>query len=482
MKLIKIYESVLRFAGFSSDDNGFISNVLAGQKQPAIVDGKQLVLPTQQNLRSFNPDNHIIFHPAVENILRGESVILVKLKQAINIRLNFTIGAIAQSLLNLIASPALHHKLNPDQLRIMMAVKDVDETTVNNYVKHVLLAGAQKNAESLFVHIYLKRGGFLNNRKHPRVGVTYFPFYHDLIEFSKDNKENKDHGYRIDKLRVKDRESLKQLFDFMIPDIEKEERYNAASDHKMCPYFDALLQTAALIASQLNDLLDLYEEFIEDAEQMKFDSEWIELFQSLEDLDKEFRAIPVQAGNEGQVERQEPNTVKEAVNTSFSRPAPVPVPAAPVAAPPELKQTKRGIDFQSLLAGTRPPMPAQQPVQYPPQHMQQPVQQMGYPPQFQQPMQQPVIDLNNVPMGHVIQTPNGPMIQTPGGLMPAQQQLMYQQPMQQPMMYQQPMMQQPMQMGYPQQFQQPMQQPMQQNFGQAYGGGTNFGAGYNRNV
>ena len=468
MKLIKIYESVLRFAGFSSDDNGFISNVLAGQKQPAIVDGKQLVLPTQHNLRNFNPDNHIIFHPAVENILRGESVILVKLKQAINIRLNFTIGAIAQSLLNLIASPALHHKLNPDQLRIMMAVKDVDETTVNNYIKHVLLAGAQKNAESLFVHIYLKRGGFLNNRKHPRVGVVYFPFYHDLIEFSKDNKENKDHGYRIDKLRVKDRESLKQLFDFMIPDIEKEERYNAASDHKMCPYFDALLQTAALIASQLNDLLDLYEEFIEDAEQMKFDSEWIELFQSLEDLDKEFRAIPVQAGNEGQVERQEPNTVKEAVNTSFQRPASVPVPTMPVPTQPEVKQTKRGIDFQSLLAGTRPAMPPQQPVQYPQQQMQQPMQ-MGHPSQFQQ----PVIDLNNVPLGHVVQTPNGPMVSTPAGLMPAQQQMMYQQPIPQPMMYHQPV-----QMGYPQQF----QQPIQQNYGQGYGGGTNFGAGYNRNV
>lgn len=433
MKLLEIYESVLKFAGFSTDDKGYISNNLAGQKQPTVINDLQLILPTQENLRNFNPKNHIVFHPCVENILRSESEVFTKFKQSVNIRLNYTIGVIMQSLLNLIASPALHHKLNPDQLRIMMMVKDVDDTTVSNYVKNVLLPGVQGRADGVFVHIYLKRGGFLNNRKYPRVGITTFPFYSDLVRYPDSDKQSK---IKYDKLRVKDREALKQLFEFMIPEVDKEECYNAASDHKLCPYFDALLQTAALVASQLNDLLDLYGEFIEDAEKLKFDSEWIELFPQLTNLDHEIRQIPVQAGNEGAVRPEEEREAE--------KPKAAPVPSAPrqattgyIAPAPvqqEVKHSKRGLDFQSFMNNAR--QSVQQPVPQQPMY-QQPMQQIPqqmYPPQM---MQQPMgmnplqagytgmpnmpVDLNNVPMNTVVNTVNGPMIMTPGGLVPFQQ-------------------------------------------------------------
>ena len=442
MKLLEIYESVLRFAGFSTDSKGYIFNNLAGQKQPTIIDNLQLILPTNENLRGFNPKNHIVFHPCAENILRAESDVLNKIKQSINIRLNYTIGVIMQSLLNLIASPALHGKLNPDQLRIMMAVKEVDETTVSNYVKNVLLPGVQSRPDGVFVHIYLKRGGFYKNKKHPRVGITTFPFYDDLIKYPDGDKQSK---IKYDKLRVKDREALKQLFEFMIPDVDKEESYNAFTETSPCPYFDVLLKTSALVASQLNDLLDLYGEFIEDADKMKFDSEWIELFPQIDNLTQEIRSIPVQSGNEGaltQGEGQEQKAKAAVIPAAAHQPAPAyPSPATPA----EIKHSKRGLDFQSVISNARPQIPQmpqqQMPQQMMPQqmmsHQQMMPQLMMYPPQMPQMPQQMMpanqlqagytnmpampVDLNSVPMNTVIQTANGPMIMTPGGLVPYQQ-------------------------------------------------------------
>lgn len=421
MDLIKLYESILRFSGFETDNEGYIYSSLAEHKQPAFIEGCRLVLPVNNHLRNFKPNEKIIFHPFSENILRGESKVLQKLKHTINVRLNYTIGMIAQSLLNLVASPELHSKLSPEQLQLLVAVSEADEKTVLNFLNQIMVPGIKAKPDSLFTHIYLKRGGQLKGKNYARLGVTTFAFYREITAEHK----------VYEKLRVKDRETYKNLFEFMFPGIgTNPDAYNFGTDGNTAPYLEALLQTAALTASQLNLLLTLYSDYIENHKKLMFDSDWLDFFGDLSKFESQIRRIPVQTGNDGEltvIEEPVVATEKPAV-PSFSYPtqAPVQMPGVPQAPSPELKVTKQGIDFKSLVQSNPGLVGGMNP------GMMNPAMR----PQMMPVMQQAYTDPNNVPMNGVIQTPNGPMVMTPGGLMPYQQPQQFMNYGQQPQQFQ----------------------------------------------
>lgn len=226
MKLLTIYESILRFAGLEADSKGLISTSMENTKQPTVIDGLRLVLPTNDQLRNFNPKETIIFHPLTENILRGESEVIQKLKYIINIRLNYAIGIVAQSLLGVISSPELHARLTPEQSEILLVVKDADEKSVANLV-NVMLNGVKTKPDRLFTNIYLKRGGVYQGKKFSRVGVVNFPFYQELL-LPKTDK---------DKFRAKDRETYKQLFEYMFEGINIDDHYNYGSNSQVAPFW-----------------------------------------------------------------------------------------------------------------------------------------------------------------------------------------------------------------------------------------------------
>lgn len=411
-KLTEIYTSILKFSGLDVDDKGYISTVLDDKRDPAFINGLRMVLPVDHHLRSFDPKEKIIFHPLTENILRGESEVIVKLKSVINIRLNFTVGIVAQSLLNLVASPELHHRLSPEQAELLTSITESDDKTVSNFISQ-MLSGMKHAPDRIFTNIYLKRGGTFNGKRYSRVGVVTFPFYQQVIE----NK--------VDKIRVKDKETFKQLFEFIFPDLNEQEQYNFGSDSHIAPYLEALMQSAANVASRLNDLLLLYKDFVEDAEKIMFDSEWVDYFKDMNALLVEIRKVPVQFGNDGVATiSEEVNKQEVSVPTEYQ---PKPVQQYPVQqvyqtpAAPELRKTKRGLDFQSVIetnasvAMTPNPLAPQMAMQ------QWGQQQMAQPPmpswaQPQQPQQQQMPQ-----MGQVVNTPQGPAMMTPNGLMPALQ-------------------------------------------------------------
>ena len=346
-KLLDIYSSILKFSGFDVDNEGLVSSVIGEKKEPAFIDGARIVLPTDTHLRNYVKGEKVIFHPLTENILRGESDVIQKLKTAINLKLNYTIGIIGQNLLNLLASPELHHRLNPEQLDIMKCITECDEKSRVNFVSY-MLSGYKTKSDRLYVNIYLKRGGNVNDKRFARVGIVSFPFYDELMKG------------KVDKLRVKDVETFKQLFKFIFPDIDNVDHYNHGSNSSVAPFLDSLMRTASNIASRLNDVTQQYKEFIDGAEEIEFDSEWMDTFDDLESLTSEIRRIPVQQGNEGSIGVETPKT-------EIPRPTPIQQQQQPVVyqapAPyqqpqqqqiiqpqkPEVKVTSGGISFNSLV-------------------------------------------------------------------------------------------------------------------------------------
>lgn len=377
-KLISIYKAILDFCGLEADKEGYISTKLDDHQEPTMVNGKRLVLPLQEQLRSANNTEKQMFHPLNENTLRGESEVITKLKDVINVRLNFTFGVVVQSLLNLVASPEFHKKLDPDQTELMIAVKEADDKLVTNFTK-IMVAGVKADATKIFTNIYLKRGGSLNGRRYARVGIVTFPFYMELCKDS-----DKLFGVKV---RPKDKESMKQVMKFIFSGIEEPNFYSFGSDSPTAPNLEALLQSAALIASRFNDIIEQFKDFIDGAEKLVFASDWMEDFENLEGLAPLIRRIPMQAGNEGVVEgATTPELPVATQQPQWTQPTQVQQPQKP----PEVKKTKRGLDFNSIVQAQQAPIqqfvPIQQPMQMP-MPMQMPWQTgMGMMPmQMQQP-------------------------------------------------------------------------------------------------
>jgi hypothetical protein len=346
MSLIPLYEHILKFAGVTANEEGYASIDLYDQLEPWLINGKRVVLPTQNHLRQPEPELKIIFHPLVENIMRGESEIIEKLRKQINIRLNSAIGIVAQTLINVIASAEFHSSLKPEQTELLIAVKDADETTLKNFI-NALINGMKKYPDRLFVNIYLNKGGKVHEKRYFRAGIVTWPFYKDL----KSEKQE----IISTKLRIKDKKAFIELFEFMFPLIQEPEQYNYGSNSNTAPYLEALMKSAANIASRINMLVELFSTYIEDPNAITFESDWLTDFENLDALLPEIRKIPLQAGNEGSLpiepaHNQIPQPIAPPLQApAFSYPTPQYPPTQQIQTqPPELRKTSRGIDFDSL--------------------------------------------------------------------------------------------------------------------------------------
>jgi hypothetical protein len=298
MRLIKVYESILKFVGLDSTKEGYVNARYGSKVEPFNVNTLRVVLPTPDQLKQFNPKEKIIFHPLAENTLRGESDIIIRLREVINIRVNLIIGLVGQSLLNIVASPELHSKLTSEQAELLLVMKDVESKTVVDFT-NLILSNIKNSNNSQFFNLYLKKGGKYHSNSFSRVGVVSFPYYKDLLDVEKDPKsaKNKD----LKPTRSKDRKALIAMFKFMFPNIDDNEGYNYGCNSNVAPFLDTLLKTTANVAARLNDVVSIYKDYIDDYETLVFDSDWMDYFNDLDSLVPDIKRIPVQFGNDGKI-------------------------------------------------------------------------------------------------------------------------------------------------------------------------------------
>lgn len=362
----KVYESILKFTGAYPDKEGYIYQKFRGKEFPFVIDGVSVVMPYDNHLQ--NPQDKIIFHPLMENHLRGESDITAKLRRWVNVRLNFTVAIIAQSLIKVVALPEFHSKLKPEQAELLLKVREADSTTEANFVK-LMTSGCKTDPESYYINIYPRRGGDYQNKRYACVGVVVFPFYLNLLED------------KVDKIRVKDKATFKEIMEFMFPDIQNKEAYNYGSQSMVAKFMDALMMTAGNIASRINELLHMYHNYIEGADELMFSEDWMDYFEKLDDLVPEIRRIPMQGSNEGSLLNQPAATAVTAVTQ--------PVVQQQVHMPQQMQQPMQptvqktasgALDFRSVLAAN--PVLAMQPNPLAGAMLQQGMQQM---PNYQAP-------------------------------------------------------------------------------------------------
>lgn len=308
MKLLDLYKSILSVAGLHADKDGMISAVVEDVTLPFTMKSKRLVLPTQDQLRSSDWENRVIFHPLSENILRpGESEVLQKFRSAITIRLNFVLGHILEDLMVLATSTKLHKKLSPDQADLLNVLKDADERTLTN-LQSILKSASSGKKYGEIVHLFLKKNGIVNGKKHSRAGIVTFPLYDEII-----NSEKSIYGTQV---RNKDRAAYKALFEFIFPTIDTEHSFDRGSNDDVAPFLDSLMKSVISITGPINSIIEQYHDFITNADSFMFESDWVETFDNLATMLPEIRLIPMQSGNEGSIkpaEQVQPNQMQQPI-------------------------------------------------------------------------------------------------------------------------------------------------------------------------
>lgn len=335
--IIKIYKDILEFSGMSSDEKGLVSIKVGSSMEPALIKGERLVLPIPTQLVHNPDDKKVVFHPLMESIVRGPSVVIDKLLHCVNIKLNYTVGIIMQSLLSLIASAELHSRLSPQQHELLLGIESIDDKVITAFT-NAMLQGMKTKPDRLFINLYLKKGGKVKDKKYASVGIISFPFFSEIDEM---------------KVRVKDKTAFKQLFKFMFPDIDDKEAYNYGSESRIAPVAESLLKTSGILAVRLNELLNVYKDYIDNPEMLVFKLDWLDYFDNLEDIASDIRKIPMQSGNEGSIGVQKPTPppatqfIPQPINPGY--PQPYHQPAQQPIQQPQTVVTNRGIDFRSLV-------------------------------------------------------------------------------------------------------------------------------------
>lgn len=427
-KLLPLYRSVLKAAHLICDDEGFVKKIQGKKKEPWLVGGKSVVLPTDEHLKSGS-DATVVFHPLFEYLPRGESDVVKEYRRAITERLHLSFLALATELLTIAASQQQHAQLSPEQSEFLSFVPEADEKMLKTFEELTNAMPLGQNQKS-FVSMYLKRGGALGGKVAHRMAVVTFPLYKQLVEDGerresemaarkskpkpKDSDKKKEaplppvpnETYGVS-LRQVDREAFIKLFEYMMPNLQEENSYSAISNSNIAPSIDALMHAVQNLAAPLNDLVERFKNRLSEAAQviLRVEDSWVPDFVNLAPLQIEIRMIPMQSGNDGatvapadaKAVEAEARGSGEPVRPVMGTPTPQPtVQGTPfVAEAPEAEDT-------SVPAGFRLPPKRQQVVQPPVQtyagYAQQPHQPTpyppyqppgGYPPPYPDPRQQP---------------------------------------------------------------------------------------------
>lgn len=300
LNMLEFYDNVLRALNHDVSEEGHVSIINSDDvKLPATVDNKRLVLPVPDRLKEVK-ENEIVFHPLREDLTRGPSEVLEYLRRICNIEASTSIESLVLTLLFLASNTELQKTLSPDQAQVLDVAKKADKETYNRFAK-IIERCDPSDLERSVVRIFLKRSGknTETNEAFRWLATVSFPLYEALIE-----KPTDVFGVKLRKI---DHESIREVFEYLLPNIDKAHAYSYGSNSTQAPKLDALLGAYKNLITQTNSIIDLMEgsELFKDITLPNV--EWMDYVGNLEVFKRETLLIPMQAGNEGAIDRSPDN-------------------------------------------------------------------------------------------------------------------------------------------------------------------------------
>ena len=269
--LNEFYEKVLLSTGLVVTEDGYVKAPLRGRSKVSdniTFNGKTLVLPLRQHFDTMTDiiDGKkelikVIFNPLREDVIKGDSDSLVKLKSMIEVRLSHSLNNIFAAIISLALNKEKQKHMSLELTSLFASMKEAKNQNITNVIDENTLEKFKKIASTLVVpsntkgiiHFYLKKGGMLNNVKYNRLAMSSFPLYDELDKYVKDGSV-----YGV-KLRPKDVKVFKIIYEYIFNNINVKDYYTFGSTDKNSPGFISLFKLYISIVERLNELISMLE-------------------------------------------------------------------------------------------------------------------------------------------------------------------------------------------------------------------------------
>lgn len=275
---------------------------------PAIAQGKELVLPTRDNLTNRDYDKDIFFHPLSENIQRGESDVFRFIKTNTVLKISAAICFIGNVLLKLQEDPARQRKMNQEQIDLMLPISSADAKSAANFLKIATqyLREKEDTKKKPLVSIFLKKMGTYNAVTFRRVAVVSFPCYEAIKQGTRFTAGEGSKAKDI--ARAADYETFQQVMKSIFPGIDNLEDYNHAYDGMIAPIMVAFYRSIGKLSERINYVIDTIEPLAKelniDVTPGRIPNDWLQAFEDeyMDKLASFKRSVPSLNGNDGELE------------------------------------------------------------------------------------------------------------------------------------------------------------------------------------
>ena len=332
MKLLDFYRDIVTSIGLIVTDDGFIKvDTGDGNSINIMANGKPLVLPIKEQINTMTTvidgkvvTNKVLFNPLKEDIVKGESASLKRLNKIIDIRLAELYFTTVELLLLVASDKDLQKKSSLKVMTIIGKLKGAKTQNVTNIVDagsiekwgkivdETLKAQATKGT----LHMYSKKAGKIDNVTYNRVAILTAPLKKII-----DGMDAKEPLLGV-KVRKKDLNVFKLLYDALLPNINMGDIYSFGSNDENSP---GLISSYRLYSKIGKELLAIIRElgFIDDAVSEKYDYEIKDLSGILDNVsifNAELTMIPNDVdSNRGKAAMVIENSVEANVDNQVNR-------------------------------------------------------------------------------------------------------------------------------------------------------------------
>lgn len=299
MELVAFYTKLWELTGKVVNEEGYLRSVDKsgeGKTKPIIIDGKQIVMPTNEQLRMTDWENRVVFHPLWEDVQKGESPLLGYFRSELQLTLSHEFANLFLDLVTLAGDTVKHPSLTEEQLEFLRVFKRIDgaDTMVTMFKRFQSILEKLNNTDRSLVKIYIKRLGLYKGQSYKAVAVVTFPLYDELCRADTE-KDKRIWGVEC---AAKYRDTLKELYEYVFPNIAVAESYNYGSTDELAPKLNSVMMAFHNVASRLATVADVFEGHVTLSNKALLNQEIIEVCRNLRSMEKQRLSVPMQTGNE----------------------------------------------------------------------------------------------------------------------------------------------------------------------------------------
>lgn len=249
LSVVSFYKNLLDVLDLHTKEDGQLFTKLSDKETPLLIGGLPTYLPTPDNIKTIytivdgvSKKQKELFNPLSENTASGANKTFMKFRNILEYKMLNVFYYMGEALLLISMSKEEINDLNIVKFTSLLsrykggAKQLIDDKTLELWLKtyqNIL----NKYNNKKFINLLVRKGGLIDNIHYNRVGVITFPLGELILKL-----DNKDRILLDNKLRLKDIEVFKTIYEFLIGDDEViEDGFMIGSLNKKSPSLHTLL-------------------------------------------------------------------------------------------------------------------------------------------------------------------------------------------------------------------------------------------------